>query len=471
MLLTADKILYGNHVYGNLGIAIDGRGRIEAVGPLTQLGEPDCVLHNRLVMPGLISAHVQVARRLLRPGSCVDKTLAAHTLTPKQLYTLARQVFLELLLSGMTCVGAYHSLHHAPDGTPYANPHAMADALLLAAQEVGIRLSLVHGICLGDSTAAAPEAAHRRCAMPSLDAACHAFDAAVDRILTYNDPRLSWALGAHSLRHVPLDAVIGLKVRLGHMPIHLQVTPGAAAAHAYQSQHGRHPIEQLLQAEVLDACTTLLHPAAVPQELAALLAHSGALLCPAPSLGPAPRVEQRDAWPAAAAKGMLEQLPKVLPEHLVEPRKQRRPGDPSEYSPQSVSVCLSTDAAQPHCVQHSLATLDALGMWAQPTGTQPLPPHHPAHASGPLQAATLQGATALGLDSGTLQPGRWADLVCLSLSDPTLAEVADARLPEAALRSCAPAAVRDVLVGGQFVVKNGRHALSNSLDATGISPA
>jgi formimidoylglutamate deiminase len=466
MLLTADKILYGNFVYSNLGIAIDSRGRIEAVGPLSELGEPDCVLHNRLVMPGLVSAHVQVDRLLLRPGargapggsgalgapsaSCALGVLSPqqHTLTPKQLYTLARQVFLEMLLSGMTCVGAYHCLHHAPDGTPYANPHAMADALLLAAQEVGIRLSLVHGIWLGDSTAAAADAAQRRCAMPSLDAACHAFDAAVDRILTYNDPRLSWALGAHSLRHVPLDAVIGLKVRLGHMPMHLQVTFGLAAAHAYQSQHGRHPIEQLLQAEVLDACTTLLHPAAVPPQLTAQLARSGALLCPAPRLG------TPDAGSAAAPINS----PTHLPEHLPEGR-------------QLVPICLSTDAAQPHCVQSSLTTLDALGMWAHPPGTAPLPPHHPAHASGLLQAATLPGATSLGLDSGTLQPGRWADLTCLSLSDPTLAEVEDAHLPSVVLRCCTPAAVRDVLVGGQFVVKNGRHSLSNSLDANNSRPS
>ena len=46
-------------------------------------------------------------------------------LDPERYHRLARAVFAEMALAGVTCVGEFHYLHHRPDGTPYAAANAM----------------------------------------------------------------------------------------------------------------------------------------------------------------------------------------------------------------------------------------------------------------------------------------------------------------------------------------------------------
>ena len=48
-----------------------------------------------------------------------------------------------MALAGVTAVGEFHYLHHAPDGGPYADPNAMGQALAQAAADAGIRLTLL----------------------------------------------------------------------------------------------------------------------------------------------------------------------------------------------------------------------------------------------------------------------------------------------------------------------------------------
>ena len=59
----------------------------------------------------------------------------AQRLTPDSYHTLARAVFAEMALAGVTVVGEFHYLHHGPGGTRYADPNAMAQALVAAAEE------------------------------------------------------------------------------------------------------------------------------------------------------------------------------------------------------------------------------------------------------------------------------------------------------------------------------------------------
>ncbi len=67
----------------------------------------------------------------------------AERLTPDSYHALARAVYAEMALAGITTVGEFHYVHHAPGGTPYADPNAMGEALLAAAAEAGIRITLL----------------------------------------------------------------------------------------------------------------------------------------------------------------------------------------------------------------------------------------------------------------------------------------------------------------------------------------
>ena len=47
---------------------------------------------------------------------------------------LARAVYAEMALAGVTAVGEFHYLHHRPGGSRYADPNAMGTALRRAAE-------------------------------------------------------------------------------------------------------------------------------------------------------------------------------------------------------------------------------------------------------------------------------------------------------------------------------------------------
>jgi cytosine/adenosine deaminase-related metal-dependent hydrolase len=85
-------------------------------------------------------------------------------------------------------------------------------------------------------------------------------------------------------------------------------------------------------------------------------------------------------------------------------------------------------------------------------------------ARGGLPALALLGSgSAAGYESlgweagGVIRQGALADLVCLRLDGVRLAGTPPADLLEAAVFAAAAADVRDVLVDGRFVVRDGEH--------------
>ena len=67
----------------------------------------------------------------------------AARLDPDSYQALARAVFAEMALAGVSCVGEFHYLHHQPDGRPYADPNAMGRAMVQATAEAGLRITLL----------------------------------------------------------------------------------------------------------------------------------------------------------------------------------------------------------------------------------------------------------------------------------------------------------------------------------------
>ena len=68
---------------------------------------------------------------------------AAAGLGPDGYRRLARATFGEMALAGITAVGEFHYLHHGPGGEPYDDPNELGRAMIGAAQEAGIRITLL----------------------------------------------------------------------------------------------------------------------------------------------------------------------------------------------------------------------------------------------------------------------------------------------------------------------------------------
>lgn len=111
----------------------------------------DIVLYG-MVMPGAANCHSHTFHRALRGLGGEGATFwqwrdtmyrVASQLTPEHYYRYAKAIYTEMLLSGYTTVTEFHYVHHQPAGTPYSDPNAMGKALIRAAHDAGIRLTLL----------------------------------------------------------------------------------------------------------------------------------------------------------------------------------------------------------------------------------------------------------------------------------------------------------------------------------------
>ena len=126
-------------------------GRFTAVTPDSPRGRAERLAG--VVLPGLANAHSHAFHRALRGrthgGGGTFWTwregmyAVAARLDPDTYLALARATYAEMALAGITCVGEFHYLHHAPGGTAYDDPNAMGEALTAGGPDAGIRLTLL----------------------------------------------------------------------------------------------------------------------------------------------------------------------------------------------------------------------------------------------------------------------------------------------------------------------------------------
>jgi formiminoglutamate deiminase len=136
-------------------VLIEARGaRFTAVTPGTPAASvpPGTVRLAGLTLPGLANAHSHAFHRALRGAASGGDTFwtwrermyaVAERLDPERYFALARAVYAEMALAGITCVGEFHYLHHAPAGRRYRDPNELGRGLIAAAAAAGVRITLL----------------------------------------------------------------------------------------------------------------------------------------------------------------------------------------------------------------------------------------------------------------------------------------------------------------------------------------
>jgi formiminoglutamate deiminase len=181
----------------------------------------------------------------------------AARLEPDSYFSLARAVFAEMALAGFTAVGEFHYLHHDQHGHSYADPNAMGHALIQAATEAGIRLTLIDVCYLAGGLAA-------RGHLPLDPLQARFADADVDqwetRIGSLEDSdRVRVGAAAHSVRAVPAEALTKIGEAAGERPLHVHLSEQPAENAATQAFYGRTPTELLDDHGLLGPRTTAVH--------------------------------------------------------------------------------------------------------------------------------------------------------------------------------------------------------------------
>jgi formiminoglutamate deiminase len=133
-------------------IELDGE-RVGAVATGVASPPPQATSLAGLTIPGLANAHSHAFQRALRGRTQAGQGdfwtwrrrmyEIAEAIEPDVYFTLARATFAEMVLAGITAVGEFHYLHHGADGARYEDPNVIGRAVIEAAREAGIRITLL----------------------------------------------------------------------------------------------------------------------------------------------------------------------------------------------------------------------------------------------------------------------------------------------------------------------------------------
>ena len=367
-----------------------------------------------LVLPGLANAHSHAFHRALRGRTHGDRGsfwtwreqmyAVAGRLDPDSYFALARAVYGEMALAGITAVGEFHYLHHGPDGTPYADPNAMGHALIAAAAEAGLRITLLDALYLTSSVDGQPlDGVQRRFGDRDLDA----WRERTDALRPAPHARLGAAV--HSVRAVPAALLGGLA---GRAPLHVHLSEQRAENEQCRAVHGCTPTELLHRHGVLGPGTTAVHATHLTDSDVRTLGTTGTGVCLCPTT-------ERD-----------------LADGIGPARDLADAGVPLSLGSDSQAVVDLFEEARAVELDERLRT-ERRGHFS------------PAELLG---AATAH--TALGWDdAGRLAAGARADLVAVSLDSVRTAGTD----PAGAVFAATAADVTHVVADGRLIVDGGRH--------------
>jgi len=404
-ILLPDLLWNGEAFAPGMAVWIDPEGRIERLTSAADLASipsgddlqpPELLrLQQLALLPGFVNAHSHAFQRGLRgqgerfpagAGSFWSWREAMYglveALTPERLFDLALLAYREMRRAGITCVGEFHYLHHSSGGADYVGD----EAVLAAAREAGIRLVLLETYYKTGNIGGPLRGAQRRFETASLGE----FWDQLERLAgLLHGSTQSLGVVAHSIRAVPLPELRGLvaEARRQQLPFHIHMEEQRQEIAECRAVYGKRPLELLLeQPGGLEGVTAVHCTHSRPDQLRRLV-DAGGRVCVCPltegNLG--------DGIPPLAA---------VAESH-------RR-------------LCLGSDSNARISMLEEMRWLEYGQRWKSESRGVLV---DESGAVGPLLLATAteRGADALGVLTGRMVPGAWADFVAIDVSSIQLA--------------------------------------------------
>jgi len=361
-----------------------------------------------VVVPGFANAHSHAFHRALR-GRTHDSGgtfwtwregmyALAGRLTPQAYYRLARAVYGEMALAGVSTVGEFHYVHD--------RSNEFGHALREAAKDAGIRLTLLDTCYLAGGIDQPLNEVQQRFS----DGSAEAWAGRVAELKPDDVMRVGAAI--HSVRAVPRDELPVVAQAFPDAPLHVHLSEQPAENEACLAAYGLTPTGILAEAGALSPRTTAVHATHLTPEDIALLGGSGtgACFCPtteadlADGIGPARELADAGS-PLSLGSDQHAVIDPLLETRTLEHNERLRTGQRGRFSPAEL-----LRAATRH---------DALG-WPE---------------------------------AGRIEPGAPCDLVAIGCSTPRTA----GSLPQQVFLSASASDVDSVVVGGRVVASGGVH--------------
>jgi len=347
-------------------------------------------------------------------------------LTPEHAMAVARHLYVEMLCAGYTAVGEFHYVHNRPDGTPYADRAELLLAHHAAAREAGIAVTLLPSLYRWSDFGTEPlQPRQRRFATDPAAILAIVEQARAD---VGDDPDVRVGVAPHSLRAVdPIsltELAQGLEGIDPSAPIHIHVAEQKKEVDDCLAWGVMRPVEWLITNDAIDTRWCLVHATHMNSTETAALAASGAVvgLCPTTEGNLGDGIFPLVAFRAGGGR----------------------------YG-------IGGDSHVSRSPAEELRMLEYVQRLVQLKRNLTVRPDSPAVGTTLWSEAAAGGAQALGRRMGAIAPGLRADMVVLDANHPDLASRAGDAITNAVVFSGATDLVRDVMVGGHWVVRDARH--------------
>ena len=413
---------------GQAGLVVEGGRFVRAGDGGERVG--------RFVLPGMPNLHSHAFQRAMaglaeRRGPGEDSFWTwretmyafAEAIDPDDLKAIATQLYIEMVKAGYTQVCEFHYLHHGPRGVPYADPATMSLALIEAAKDAGIGLTLLPVLYMtgGFDGRALSERQQR------FRHDVGQYVNLLERLVPMQHDMLRIGIALHSLRAVPEDAMRALLATSvsRDLPIHIHIAEQIGEVQDCLAVRGARPVEWLLDHADIDPRWTLIHATHLTGQETDRIAKSGAVagLCPTTeaNLGDG-LFPLADFIDAGGTLGI---------------------GSDSHISVSPVEELRWLEYGQRLVTRHRNVAA-----------------RHPEESVGNTlwQRALDGGARASAADIARLVPGARADLLVLDERSPLLAARGEADILDTFLFAGNTPLVRDVMVGGRWRVRDYAHA-------------
>ncbi len=348
----------------------------------------------------------------------------ANLMTPEQIRVVAAQLYMEMLKAGYTSVAEFHYLHHDFKGKPYAATDETCTQLIDAACQTGIGLSLLPVLYMSADISGRSPATEQARFAHDIDSYIALFESLLDK----QSEQLRTGMAFHSLRAVPIDALLAVigyySESFSDHPLHIHIAEQPKELEECLQVYGNTPVQCLFDEVDVNQHWCLVHATHVSADEIALMADSHCVV------GLCPTTE------ANLGDGIFPL---------------------QEFLTKGGSIGIGSDSHVSVSPVEELRWLE-YGQRLISQQRNNVADESESHSGARLWNATLNGgARALGRNVGSIASGQRADLLVLDDSHPLLY----ARPPEQVLDSLIFAGnsnlIKDVMVGACWQVKDARH--------------
>jgi formiminoglutamate deiminase len=415
--------LGGERAEPDVLIKLEGE-RISSVTAGVSSPPPEAIALHGVTLPGLANAHSHAFQRALRGRTQVERGdfwtwrrrmyEIAEAIDPERYLALARATFAEMALAGITAVGEFHYLHHGAGGARYEDRNETGKAVIAAAREAGVRITLLDTCYLHGGIGREPEGVQLRFS----DDSAEAWAERVDELESGAGARIGAAI--HSVRAVDPEAASRVAAFAAERfwSLHAHVSEQPTENEDCASAYGKTPTALLREASALSERFTAVHATHLAEGDFELLAGGGCGVCLCPTT-------ERDL-----ADGV---------------------GPARRLAEAGVRLCLGTDSnalIDPFEEARAVELDERLESGVRGGHS----------AAELLSAATAEGCACIGWpEAGRIEPQALADLVTVALDGVRLAGTSADHALESLVFAAGAADVRHVIVGGRFVVRDGAH--------------